>query len=325
MDAALNVTITREEPNAWYAIKRSWWFPTWMTISVVWALSNMIVSIVLLTLMPRQRTLAFVVLCFEVASNFMRLPFFLDPFIMWLLPQPVINVFYSMHWPIHLATAIIVLFFWIELTSKTNVNASGGFLTSGKAPAAIAISIVIIVEFATSAIRAAIGPLLGLFYVTAYAETNHLHSGAPGGGKSDQTLFIFFSAVYVSMLLALAISYFYVFNQVRQFFMSSPKMNAKLSLLRRVSIRLLGTAISFLVMIVWGILSSTALYFTAVGQSVVQFLIFATINAGSTLTISAFVESILRKRREFTKTSTSGGEKSSSFREESVTVASMNP
>jgi hypothetical protein len=50
--------------------------------------------------------------------------------------------------------------------------------------------------------------------------------------------------------------------------------------------------VSFIVLVILGALAAFDLYYEAVGQSVTQFLIFMTINSGSSLTIGAFLEKI---------------------------------
>jgi hypothetical protein len=60
-----------------------------------------------------------------------------------------------MSFPVHLSGAIITLFFWHELVTSTDLEARSGFLTSGKWPAAITVIIMTVVEFTTSAFRAA--------------------------------------------------------------------------------------------------------------------------------------------------------------------------
>jgi hypothetical protein len=74
-----------------------------------------------------------------------------------------------MSWPLHFSSAVIVIFFWLELASASNIKASGGFLTSKRWPAAIACCVITFAEFAASAARAANGTNVA-FYVAAYAQ-----------------------------------------------------------------------------------------------------------------------------------------------------------
>lgn len=264
----IRVTVTDTPKNPWRAMRRGWWFPTQIAISSTWAIINASLCAFLLSKLPFERTLAVVVLWLELASNLLRLPFLVDPFAHWLVPVPVANVFYSMSFPIHIGAAIIVIFFWLELTTTTVMNANGGFLASRRWPAAVVICIIVIAEFVVSALRAAIGVGSSVLLIT--------------------------SGLYLVVISIVALTYFYVYWQVRRFFSSMPKLKSNHRLILRVSLRLLLTAISFLFLIGGGIISSLNFYWTPIGQTLAQTWIFWTLNAGSSMTISAFIESVLK-------------------------------
>lgn len=97
----------------------------------------------------------------------MRFLFLLDPFGVWWLPQPVINVFFTMSWPLHFASAVIIIFFWLELVTQADVVTNAGFLTSRRWPAALVIVFVTATEYTTSAIRSVTASQAGLI-VTLY-------------------------------------------------------------------------------------------------------------------------------------------------------------
>jgi hypothetical protein len=96
------------------------------------------------------------------------------------------------------------------------------------------------------------------------------------------------SILYVIILVFLVVMYSYVYYQVRQFFSSLPTLSAKQELINKISLRFLLTAFTFVTLIVGGLLVLAKVYYTPVGQPVVQFIIIVSFNLGSTLTISAF-------------------------------------
>lgn len=200
------------------------------------------------------------------------------------MPLPVVNVLYSCHWPLHIASSVIVIFFWLELASESNIQTAGGFLTTNRWPAALAICIVAAVEYTTSALRA-LGSSSVLLYITACVDLVE-HS------TRVFTHFTLSRAVYCLILLVCAATYFYVYYTVRRFFAGLPTMSAKHHIIRKVSLRLFLGAFSFIVLVILGALSAVRVYYEAVGQSVIQFFIFLTINAGSSLTIAAFQEKL---------------------------------
>lgn len=185
----------------------------------------------------------------------------MDPFGVWWVPIPLIHVFFSMSWPIHLSSCSIVVFFWWDLVAKTKINIRSGFLTAGKYPAAVMIVIMCLVEYSTAALRAA-------GFYSSFLNLN--------------------AAIYVVVLIILISIYCYVFALVFKFFRRSPVLRAREEVLKAVSLRFLMSAVTFLLMIVFGCLTLTSFFFEAVGQSIVHFLIFTTTNAGSTCTLSAF-------------------------------------
>lgn len=234
----------------------------------------------------------------------MRLPFFLDNFIGWLIPTPVINVFYSMHWPFHIASAILVIFFWLELTSQSNVQTQAGFLTTRRWPAAIIIILVTIAEFTTSAVRAAGGSTSALIFITAYA------AAFPCRPPLFLTFskYVYFSsnsALYIIILLSCAIIYFVVYFRVRRFLLALPSLGSNQKLLLKVSIRFFLTAFTFLMLVIMAIMSALSFYSEALGQSIVHFGIYLTLNLGSTLMILAF-------KVKLSKTMTGGSSKHTS-------------
>jgi hypothetical protein len=151
----LNVTLTDDGPNAWKALRMGWWFPTWISITMAWSIINIGLALYAVRQYPCERVLSVVVLWLEVASNAMRIPFLMDPYGTWFIPIPLIQVFFSMSWPIHASVAILVIFFWLELVTSRNISVRTGFLSESKWPAAIAIVFLVVAEFATSAARAA--------------------------------------------------------------------------------------------------------------------------------------------------------------------------
>lgn len=167
-----------------------------------------------------------------------------------------------MSFPVHISGSIITLFFWHELVTSTDLDARAGFLTSGKWPAAVTVVIMVVVEFTTSAFRAA-------GYHSLLLNLN--------------------SAVYFVVLLALAGLYFYVYGLVYRFFKRSPSLRGREEVLRRISIRFVLTAVTFLASLAVGCLTITRPMALALGQSIIHFSIIAILNTGSTLTISAFV------------------------------------
>jgi membrane protein implicated in regulation of membrane protease activity len=78
---------------------------------------------------------------------------------------------------------------------------------------------------------------------------------------------------------------------VRKFLAALPTLSGNQDLVNKVSFRLLLTAMSFVVLMILGALLASNVYNTAVGQSMIQFFIFVALNAGSTFTIWAFIES----------------------------------
>jgi hypothetical protein len=221
-----------------------------------------------------------------------RLPFFLDPFAGWWVPVALINVFYSMSWPLHIASSVIVVFFWIELISSSNMTASGGFLTSSRWPAAVSISIIVAIEFSISAARAVTSITTEALLVSAYVPsppTDFLHVYL--------TFHVRYSVAYLIILLILTLTYFYVFAQVRKFLNRLAHLGTNDELIRRVSIRFLFASFSFILLIVLGILTSTSLYDRAVSQSLIHAFINWTIDAGSTFTIAAFYGSIMASHK----------------------------
>jgi hypothetical protein len=200
------------------------------------------------------------------------------------MPVPIVNVFYSMSWPLHFSTAVIVLFFWLELASTSNIKASGGFLTTQRWPAAIACCTITFAEFASSAARAANTTGVAL-YIAAYAP---LHCQSLTTLQDDLHYPAYSSILYVIILSFLVVMYCYVYYQVRKFFSSLPTLSEKQELISKISLRFLLTACTFVVLIVSGLIVLAKVYYTPVGQPVVQFIIYSSINLGSTLTISAF-------------------------------------
>lgn len=83
-----------------------------------------------------------------------------------------------MSWPVHVAGAIITLFFWYELVTSMDVEVKGGFLSSAKIPAAVVVVVVSFFEYSTSAVRAA-----GLYSVYAlvnkYDRSDFLEANTP--------------------------------------------------------------------------------------------------------------------------------------------------
>jgi hypothetical protein len=66
----IQVTVTDgPDENPWIALRASWWWPFWITISIVWALTNSALCIFLISRLTRERSLALVVLSLELASN----------------------------------------------------------------------------------------------------------------------------------------------------------------------------------------------------------------------------------------------------------------
>lgn len=177
------------------------------------------------------------------------------------------------------------------------MKASGGLLASHKWVAALAICIVCFVEFGVVAARAANGTIPVVQYITAYV-------GEFGFRNRSTDFSPVFRITYVVILLICAGTYFYLYWQVRQFFASLPRLRSNHNLILRVSVRLLLTGVSFLVLVVAGIVSALPLYFTPVGQSAAQAFLMISLLAGSTLTISAFVESTMKAKHN---SSTSGG------------------
>jgi uncharacterized membrane protein len=210
---------------------------------------------------PCIKILPTVVLWIEITSNLLRIPFLLDPFGVWWIPIPLIHVFFSMSWPLHLSSCIIVVFFWWELAVRTKLNIRSGFLTSGKYPAVVSIIVMCVVEYSTAGMRAA-----GLY--SAFLSLN--------------------AAVYVIVLIALTFIYFYVFALVFRFMRRSPVLRTREAVLKAISFRFLMTAITFIFQMIFGFMTLTTYFLEAVGQSVIHFLIFAVICAGSTCTLSAF-------------------------------------
>eukprot|EP01122_Echinamoeba_exundans_P003428 TRINITY_DN13530_c0_g1_i1.p1 TRINITY_DN13530_c0_g1~~TRINITY_DN13530_c0_g1_i1.p1 ORF type:complete len:481 (+),score=34.81 TRINITY_DN13530_c0_g1_i1:114-1556(+) len=257
----INATVTDEGVNAWKAIRSGAWFPIWISICILWCLINIGLAFKTLLSYPCIKILPTVVLWIEIISNLLRIPFLLDPFGVWWIPIPLIHVFFSMSWPLHVSSCIIVVFFWWELAVRTKLNIKSGFLTSGKYPAVASIVIMCLVEYSTAAMRAA-----GLY--SAFLSLN--------------------AAVYVIVLIALTIIYFYVFTLVFRFIRRSPVLRTREAVLKAVSFRFLMTAISFIFMMIFGFMTLTSYFLEAVGQSVIHFLIYAVLCAGSTCTLSAF-------------------------------------
>eukprot|EP01122_Echinamoeba_exundans_P012122 TRINITY_DN5009_c0_g1_i1.p1 TRINITY_DN5009_c0_g1~~TRINITY_DN5009_c0_g1_i1.p1 ORF type:complete len:239 (+),score=33.95 TRINITY_DN5009_c0_g1_i1:22-738(+) len=222
------------------------------------------------------RSLSLVVLSLVLGSNRLLLPFLLDPFGGWWMPVPLINVFYSMSWPLHIGSSVIVVFFWIELISSSNITASGGFLTSRRWPAALSICIIVAAEFSISAARAVASVTSAALLVSAGA--------------------------YLIILLILTVTYFYVFAQVRKFLAGLVHLKSNEKLIRDVSIRFLFTSFSFIMLILMAILTATPLYDRALGLSLIVAFINWTIDAGSSFTIAAFYGSVMSNY----KTRTSG-------------------
>jgi hypothetical protein len=233
-----------------------------------------------------------------------RLPFLLDPFATWWIPITLINVFYSMSWPLHIASCVVVVFFWIELISSTDMTASGGFLTSRRWHAAVSICVVVAVEFSISAARAVVSVTAALLVISAY-----VNSLTPVRFSIYLLTYAFPSATYLVILLVLTVTYFYVFAQVRKFLSSLVTLGSNDKLIQRVSVRFLFTSFSFISLITMGILTATPLYDRAVGQTLIHAFINWTIDAGSTFTIAAFYGSIMTnyKSRKGSKTAPHSG------------------
>jgi uncharacterized paraquat-inducible protein A len=96
------------------------------------------------------------------------------------------------------------------------------------------------------------------------------------------------SAVYFVVLVVLAGLYFYVYALVYRFFKKSPALNRRNAALKKISIRFVFAAVTFLIMVMCGALAITRPFGEAVGQSVIHFLIVCVLNLGSSFTISAF-------------------------------------
>lgn len=104
------------------------------------------------------------------------------------------------------------------------------------------------------------------------------------------------SVIYMVILLVCAATYIYLYYQVRKFFASLPRLKSNHNLILRVSIRLLFTAVTFLLLVIAGILTASPPYWTAYGQAGIQAFVVWSLCANSTLTISAFAESTLKSR-----------------------------
>jgi hypothetical protein len=98
--------------------------------------------------------------------------------------------------------------------------------------------------------------------------------------------------LYVAILVFCIVTYIYVYVRVFQFVNSLPTLSGKQELIKKVSFRLLLTALSFVILIVLGVLLTSNIYNTAVGQSLIHFLIFMALNAGSSFTTWAFIENL---------------------------------
>jgi hypothetical protein len=202
---------------------------------------------------------------FEISpsvSGSVRLPFLFDPFGVWFVPIPMIHVFFSMSWPLHVAVAILVIFFWMELVASRNIKTSAGFLTTKKWPAAIVIILVILAEYTTAGMRAA-----GL--TSAISNIN--------------------AAFYLLVLLFCIIVYIYTYYRVLSFFKSSLVLRSQDRKLRQVSLRFLLAAVTFILLIITAVLIITPYYNTAAGQSIIHFAVYMWLNIGSACTISAFL------------------------------------
>jgi hypothetical protein len=197
-----------------------------------------------------------------------------------------------MHWPIHIASSVIVVFFWIELVSSNDMTATGGFLTSSRWPAALSICIIVALEFSISAARAVTSLTPEALLVSAYVDQS-----PPDALHVSLIQPICCSVAYLIILAILTFTYFYVYAQVRKFLAGLAHLRTNDKLIQRVSIRFLFTSFSFIVLIVMGILTSTPIYDRAVGQSLVHAFIHWTIDSGSTFTIAAFYGGIMAKHK----------------------------
>lgn len=63
------MTVTDSPANSWFALRQSWWWPTWMTITVVWSLSNIFLCAIILLTTQRSLSLATVVVSIELTAN----------------------------------------------------------------------------------------------------------------------------------------------------------------------------------------------------------------------------------------------------------------
>jgi small-conductance mechanosensitive channel len=97
------------------------------------------------------------------------------------------------------------------------------------------------------------------------------------------------SVIYCIVLLILTILYFYVYALVFRFFTRSPSLRSKNEVIRKISLRFLLNAFTFIMLLVFGFLTITRFFAFPVGQSIVHFGFIVWLNLGSTLTISAFL------------------------------------
>lgn len=90
------------------------------------------------------------------------------------------------------------------------------------------------------------------------------------------------------VLIGLTSLYFYVYVLVYRFFTKSYHFRTRHHIIRRISIRFLLSAFTFVLLLIWGMLTLTPVFDYAIGKSIVHFGLCTWVNLGSTFTISAF-------------------------------------
>lgn len=85
------------------------------------------------------------------------------------MPNGLIQVWFSASWPLTAASCVLIVLMWHELVTSSSINVRTGFLTTSRIPAAVIISLVVVVEWATACLRA-VGLTGFVLFINAYAD-----------------------------------------------------------------------------------------------------------------------------------------------------------
>lgn len=301
---ALNASITEEGVNLWRAVRSGPWFPIWMSVCLGWCVLNIGLTAKALTFYPREKRLAVVVLWLQIAGNVctcplrpalewspefifvVRIPFLTDPFGVWWMYLPVIQVFHSISWPLHVASCILIVLMWYELVTRSAVNIRTGFLTTSRYPAVVLITIVIAVEIAMSCVKV-LGVTTAVVNLGTYVRSDVDRSLLPLL-LTKQIQSSDCRALYGIVFVGCIIIYVYVYIKVYMFLKASPMLSERHNILQRVSIRFLLLALSLVAICAVGAFYAGPPFFRALGQSILHFSMNVAFLAGSSFIIAAF-------------------------------------